>query len=98
MYDTILTRSSFTTVLSVDSGGVRVRTTLGLWVIERLRGSRIHVQWLIATGLTIAFAADLLFTPTLTVALWRSRAGHQGCVILASGIAMLLTLVLLFQK
>lgn len=70
-------------MLSVDSGGVRVRTTLELQGTKRLRGSRIHSQWLIATGLTIAFVADLLFTPTLTVALWRSRAGHQGCVILA---------------
>ncbi|KAM5536436.1 hypothetical protein V8D89_009872 [Ganoderma adspersum] len=36
------------------------------------------VRWLVTTGLSIAFAADLLFTPTLTVALWRSRRGHQG--------------------
>ncbi|KAI1795257.1 hypothetical protein LXA43DRAFT_35996 [Ganoderma leucocontextum] len=35
------------------------------------------VRWLIATGLSIAFATDVLLTPTLTVALWRSRTGYQ---------------------
>ncbi|KAM5539672.1 hypothetical protein V8D89_006781 [Ganoderma adspersum] len=35
-------------------------------------------RWLISAGLTIAFATDLLFTPTLTVALWRSRRGQPG--------------------
>ncbi|PIL26424.1 hypothetical protein GSI_12181 [Ganoderma sinense ZZ0214-1] len=36
------------------------------------------VRWLITAGLSTAFAADLLFTPTLTVALWLSRRGRQG--------------------
>ncbi|PIL26438.1 hypothetical protein GSI_12196 [Ganoderma sinense ZZ0214-1] len=36
------------------------------------------VRWLVAAGLTTAFATDLLFTPTLTVAIWRSRRGQKG--------------------
>ncbi|TBU23767.1 hypothetical protein BD311DRAFT_61424 [Dichomitus squalens] len=32
-------------------------------------------RWLITSGLAISFATDLVFTPTLAVALWQSRVG-----------------------